>query len=67
MVETVIVVRKEHPCGQVMINKSDMTTGDVIYTHEDKTTKPIVVNVTASIDDPAKIVESGIKKVKPKK
>jgi hypothetical protein len=31
VVETVVVVRKDHPDGKVEINKSDLTDKDVIW------------------------------------
>lgn len=31
IVETVVVVRKDHPDGKVEINKSDLTEKDVLY------------------------------------
>lgn len=34
MIETVIIVRKDHPEGKVRINKSDMKDDDVIYTEK---------------------------------
>lgn len=33
-VETVKIVRKDHPEGYVVINKSDMKEGDKLYTPE---------------------------------
>lgn len=35
-VETVTVVRKDHPDGKVDINKSDLTKDDVIYGEKPK-------------------------------
>jgi len=39
--ETVVVVRKDHPEGKVTINKSDMTDKDVIWTAE-QPKKPVL-------------------------
>ena len=62
IIETVTVVRDDHPAGRVDINKCDMQEGDVIYKAEQKPSKAeLKAEAEAKADAKAKAEGKGSK------